>query len=84
MRAVADGRGLWAVWDARALAEAVRADNWLNPMIVAGVMPICTNPVCVGAARPLVALVGLAALSMCGDWVAIPIRLAVFAKAGMQ
>ncbi len=82
--AVADGRGLWAVWDARALAEATRADNWLNPMTIAGAAPFCPNPACVGESRPLELVAAVAALSECGDWVAIPIRLEALACARMQ
>jgi len=84
MRAVTDGRGLWAVWDARALAEAVRAETWLNPTLIAGMLPFCPAPSCIVGAQPLVVVAGLAALSMCGDWVAIPFRVQALAQARMQ
>ena len=84
MRAVPDGRDLWAVWDARALAAAVRAEGWLKPMMVAGVTPFCPNPVCVGEMRPLEFVAAVAALSECGDWIAIPIRFEALAHARMQ
>jgi len=84
MHAVADGRGLWAVWDARALAGAVRAESWMNPTMVAGTAPFCPNPVCEGEMRPLELVAAVAALSECGDWIAIPIRFEALAHARMQ
>ena len=83
MRAVADGRGLWAVWDARSLAMAVRAEGWMNPTMVAGMIPFCPNPACcMGEMRKLDVVASLAALSECGDWIAIPV--CALAHARMQ